>query len=42
MFYNVEICQNNMWQSTVISKSTMTECLLTLAKKLQNGEEIVK
>lgn len=41
-FYNVEICQNNMWQSTVISKSTMTECLLTLAKKLQNGEEIVK
>lgn len=41
-FYNVEICQNNMWQPTVISKSTMAECLLTLAKKLKNREEIMK
>lgn len=41
-FYNVEICRNNMWQLTVISKSTMAECLLTLAKKLRNREEIVK
>ena len=41
-FYNVEICKNNMWQLTVISKSTMAECLLTLAKKLRNREEIVK